>query len=78
MNGTPPKEDAANPFRVSVIIPVYNGARYLGFAVESALEQPEVGEVVLVDDGSTDETPAVASSWVARGPGWRVPRARST
>ena len=69
MNGTPPKEDTANPFRVSVIIPVYNGARYLGFAVESALEQPEVGEVVLVDDGSTDETPAVASSWVARHPG---------
>jgi glycosyltransferase involved in cell wall biosynthesis len=41
---------------VSIIIPVYNGARYVALAIESALTQdyPHV-EVVVVNDGSTDE-----------------------
>jgi glycosyltransferase involved in cell wall biosynthesis len=40
--------------KVSVIIPVYNAAAYVGEAVASALEQPETGEVLLIEDGSTD------------------------
>jgi glycosyltransferase involved in cell wall biosynthesis len=45
---------------VSVIIPVYNGAEYIGGAVESALAQRGVSlEVIVVDDGSTDETPQI-------------------
>lgn len=45
---------------ISVIIPAYNYAKLLPRAVASALEQREAGvEVVVVDDGSTDETPAV-------------------
>jgi cellulose synthase/poly-beta-1,6-N-acetylglucosamine synthase-like glycosyltransferase len=47
-------------FAVSVIIPVYNAAPFLQCAVDSALRQPEVKEVVLVDDGSTDGSYAVA------------------
>jgi glycosyltransferase involved in cell wall biosynthesis len=39
---------------ISVIIPVFNAAPYVRQAVESALAQPETGEVVLVEDGSTD------------------------
>lgn len=39
---------------VSVIMPVYNAASFLAEGVRSALEQPEVREVLLVEDGSTD------------------------
>jgi len=48
---------------VNVVIPVYNGARYLADAIASVLSQTEPpGEVLVVDDGSTD-----ASADVARG-----------
>lgn len=41
---------------ITVLIPVYNGADYLAEAVESALaQQYEDFEVLVVDDGSTDE-----------------------
>lgn len=41
---------------VSVIIPVFNSETFLTEAVYSALALPEVGEVILVDDGSTDSS----------------------
>ena len=42
---------------VSVIIPVHNGERYLGQAIESALQQSyRPIQVVVVDDGSRDHT----------------------
>jgi len=46
---------------VSIIIPCYNQGAFLGEAIESALGQtyPRV-EVIVVDDGSTDHTAAVA------------------
>jgi glycosyltransferase involved in cell wall biosynthesis len=40
--------------KVSVVVPVYNAASYVSQAVESALQQPETGEVILVEDGSPD------------------------
>lgn len=43
-----------NDSLISVVIPIYNTALYIEKGVASALEQPEVAEVVLVDDGSTD------------------------
>ena len=46
---------------VSVIIPSYNGAAYIAQTLASVLAQPVDGlEVLLVDDGSTDATVAIA------------------
>ncbi len=46
--------DDFNKIKISVIIPVYNAEKYLDRAVISALDQPETGEVVLVEDASPD------------------------
>ena len=43
-------------FSVSVIIPVYNGGRFIEKAINSALQQTEVYQVIVVNDGSSDET----------------------
>lgn len=52
----------AKPF-VSVIVPVYNGTRFLSEAVESILHQKyNLLEIIIVDDGSTDDTAKVAMS----------------
>jgi glycosyltransferase involved in cell wall biosynthesis len=50
--------------RVSVIIPAYNAARFLPQAIDSVLAQTfgDV-ELLVVDDGSTDETPAVVARY---------------
>jgi glycosyltransferase involved in cell wall biosynthesis len=44
---------------ISVIIPVYNAAAYVEKAVTSALFHTKVKEVVLVNDGSTDDSLAI-------------------
>lgn len=45
---------------VSVIVPVYNGERFVGAALDSIRRQTvPAGEVIIVDDGSTDGTAAL-------------------
>jgi glycosyltransferase involved in cell wall biosynthesis len=44
---------------VSVVIPAKNVAAYVGETIASALAQDEVTEVIVVDDGSTDDTVAI-------------------
>ncbi len=49
---------------VSCVIPVFNGERYLGAAIASAIAQTDrVFEIIVVDDGSTDTTRRVAESF---------------
>jgi len=47
---------------VSVIIPCYNQAHFLGAAIDSVRMQDPYADVVVVDDGSTDNTRQVAMS----------------
>jgi glycosyltransferase involved in cell wall biosynthesis len=42
--------------KISVIIPVYNAERYVSNAVESALQETETAEVILIEDGSPDNS----------------------
>lgn len=44
---------------VSVVIPAKNAAAYIGETTASALVQADVTEVIVVDDGSTDDTVAI-------------------
>ncbi len=51
-------------------MPCYNAAAHLREAVESALRQSDGHvELILVDDGSTDASPAIASALAAENPG---------
>ncbi len=50
--------------RISVVIPVHNGARYLGEALESVSWQTlQPAEIIVVDDGSTDCSGAIAGAF---------------
>ena len=52
-----------NP-KVSIIIPVYNGSNYMREAIDSALAQTyENCEIIVVNDGSTDNTEEIALSY---------------
>jgi glycosyltransferase involved in cell wall biosynthesis len=60
--------DTAMP-SVTILIDTYNYARYLGRAMESALGQDYTGplpEILVVDDGSTDDTAAVVQHYGGR------------
>ncbi len=53
--------------RVSVVIPTYNYAHFLPDAIESVLRQTfRDYELIVVDDGSTDQTPQVAARYQGR------------
>lgn len=47
---------------ISVIIPVFNAEKYVADAVASALRQCEVSEVILIEDGSSDDSLTVCQA----------------
>lgn len=49
---------------LSIITPVYNVESYLGRCVKSIISQPYISfELILIDDGSTDASPALCDEW---------------
>lgn len=53
---------------LSVAIPCYNSAAYMRKCIESLLSGGEDVEILVVNDGSTDETPGIAMDYVERYP----------
>jgi glycosyltransferase involved in cell wall biosynthesis len=51
---------------VSIVIPAFNQAHFLGAAIKSCLDQTHSCEVVVIDDGSTDNTPEIAAQFSQR------------
>ncbi len=63
----------------SIIIPVYNVERYLRECLDSVASQTfEDYEVVIVDDGSTDNSGAIADSFAAQRDHWSVLHGKNT
>lgn len=59
--------------KVSIVIPVYNTQKYLDKCMESVFGQTlQDIEIVLVDDGSTDESPALCDAYARRDSRIRV------
>lgn len=52
---------------ISIIVPVYNAEDYLDKCIQSILQQDyEDFELILVDDGSTDQSGKIISNWASR------------
>ncbi|MEX2121702.1 MAG: glycosyltransferase [Pirellulales bacterium] len=64
-----PQRQRSKAIWLSIIVPTYNGARFLRAALDSVASQVDDGvEVIAVDDGSTDSTPAILRSYAKRLP----------
>ncbi|WP_447757829.1 glycosyltransferase family 2 protein [Sphingopyxis fribergensis] len=70
--GTDILDSTARP-QVSMVMPVHNGARWLAEAIDSVLGQDFSNfELILVNDASRDESPAIMADAAARDPRVRL------
>ncbi|MBP5368192.1 MAG: glycosyltransferase family 2 protein [Bacteroidales bacterium] len=49
-------------FKVSVIIPFFNSERFISRAIQSCLRLSEVGEIICIDDGSSDNSYSIVDN----------------
>lgn len=72
-----PRDSSSRP-ALSIIIPVFNEAAYIGDTVVTTLDAVDASgwdaEIVIVDDGSTDATPSVLENIASRNERVRVVR----
>ena len=53
--------------KYSIIVPVYNVENYINECIQSVLSQTMNDyEIILVDDGSLDECPAICDEWAKK------------
>lgn len=80
-DGSSPRRNDANPFssramslvKISVLMPVFNGGKYLSVAIDSVLAQTYGDfEFLILNDGSTDETPHILREYARRDSRLRV------
>jgi glycosyltransferase involved in cell wall biosynthesis len=54
---------STTPARIDVVLPAYNGSQVIRGALESALAQEVPVRIIVVDDGSSDDSAAIARSY---------------
>ena len=57
-----------NQIKVSVVIPIYNVEQYLAQCLDSLLAQSIAKEIIIVNDGSTDQSFNIALAYAQRYP----------
>ncbi len=59
--------------KISIIVPVYNGEKYLNKCISSIVNQTHRElEIILIDDGSQDDSGAICDCWAAKDPRIKV------
>lgn len=71
-------EGKRNPYKISVAMGIYNGEQYIEEQLRSILKQTRpIDEVILCDDGSTDNTAAIVQRFIVKNgleTGWHLIR----